>query len=90
LRAGYKAAQSAIQIDQDSNHQAKQKREVNLKFEQTNEVRHALVMFFVQILHAYKLVAPIWYCKWRICRYSENGLLISLLHCTCRWNETAL
>jgi len=36
--AGYKAAQSANQIDQDANHQAKQKREMNLKFEQTNEM----------------------------------------------------
>jgi hypothetical protein len=36
--AGYKAAQSAIQIDHDANHQAKQKREFNLKFEQTNEM----------------------------------------------------
>ncbi len=35
----YKAAQSANQIDQDANHQAKQKREINFKFEQTNEVR---------------------------------------------------
>jgi hypothetical protein len=36
--AGYKAAQSAIQIDQNTNHQAKQKREIHLKFEQTNEM----------------------------------------------------
>jgi hypothetical protein len=34
----YKAAQSANQIDQDANHQAKQKREINFKFEQTNEM----------------------------------------------------
>ncbi len=42
LPAGYKAAQSANQIDQDASRQAKQKREMNLKFEQTNEVRDTL------------------------------------------------
>ncbi len=69
MPAGDKAAQSAIQIDQNTNHQAKQKREIHLKFEQTNEVRDMhLVMLFVQVLYAYKLMGPILYCKWRIFR----------------------